>query len=89
MADVGIREIKNSLSHYLGRVKKGETFIITDRGVPVARLLPIQVDVPEGINAMLQAGQVSWGGSKPRGSVCRPRLQGGKTLAAVVAEDRR
>lgn len=37
-AEVGIRELKNSLSKYIDRVRAGEEVIVTDRGRPVARL---------------------------------------------------
>ena len=36
-----VTEAKNRLSSLLDRVKAGERIIITDRGVPVARLEPI------------------------------------------------
>ena len=35
---VGIRDLKNKLSHYLEAAQKGDAVIITDRGVPVAIL---------------------------------------------------
>jgi prevent-host-death family protein len=35
-----VTEAKNHLSSLLDRVKAGETVLITDRGVPVARLEP-------------------------------------------------
>ena len=35
---VGIRELKNKLTHYLETAKRGDAVIITDRGVPVAIL---------------------------------------------------
>ncbi len=33
---VGIRDLKNKLTHYLEMAKRGHTVIITDRGAPVA-----------------------------------------------------
>jgi len=33
---VGIRDLKNRLAYYLGKVKKGNNIIVTDRGMPVA-----------------------------------------------------
>ncbi len=36
--EVGIRDLKNSLSRYIERVRQGEEVIVTDRGRPVARL---------------------------------------------------
>jgi prevent-host-death family protein len=38
MQQVGIRELKNRLTHYIGEVKKGENVVVTDRGRPVAIL---------------------------------------------------
>lgn len=41
MADVGIRELRDHLSRYLERVQAGEELTVTDRGRPIARLVPI------------------------------------------------
>lgn len=38
---VGVRELRQNLSVYLRRVRKGETFEVTERGQPVARLTPL------------------------------------------------
>ncbi len=40
MKTVGSRKLKNRLGRYLGMVGRGETIIVTDRGKPVARLVP-------------------------------------------------
>jgi len=39
----GIAELKAKLSEYLLRVKAGEEVLVTDRGRPIARLVPIGV----------------------------------------------
>ena len=39
--DVGIRELKQRLSHYLDLAQRGETIRVTDRGVPKAVLSPV------------------------------------------------
>jgi prevent-host-death family protein len=41
MKKANIAEIKNRLSHYLDRVKKGETVLVLERSTPVARIVPI------------------------------------------------
>ena len=41
MSTVGVRELKNRLTHYLQLTKKGEEVIVTERGVPIALLQPI------------------------------------------------
>jgi prevent-host-death family protein len=40
MTKVGVRELRQNLSKYLTEVKKGETLVVTERGVEVARLVP-------------------------------------------------
>lgn len=41
MKTAAVSELKARLSKYLDRVKAGDEILITDRGNPVARLLPI------------------------------------------------
>jgi prevent-host-death family protein len=41
MERVGVRELRQNLSVYLRRVKRGERLEVTERGSPVARLEPI------------------------------------------------
>ena len=41
MASIGIRELRQQASKYLRRVERGETIEVTDRGRPVALLVPI------------------------------------------------
>jgi prevent-host-death family protein len=38
--EVGIRELKAKLSEHVQRAAEGETIVVTDRGRPVARLVP-------------------------------------------------
>ena len=41
MERVGVRELRQNLSVYLRRVRRGETLEVTERGRPVAVLQPI------------------------------------------------
>lgn len=41
MAEAGVRDLRDHLSRYLERVKAGEELTVTDRGQPVARLVPV------------------------------------------------
>lgn len=85
---VSIRELKSRLSHYLRLARAGESVVITDRGVPVGRLVPIEPDVQARLAALRAAGVVQWSGRRlaPR----RPtiRLAPGKTAADLIVEDR-
>ncbi len=44
MDRIGVRELRQHASRYLDRVAHGETLEVTDRGRPVARLVPITSD---------------------------------------------
>ena len=41
MEQIGVRELRQHASRWLRRVAEGETYEITVRGVPVARLSPL------------------------------------------------
>lgn len=41
MERIGVRELRQNASRYLARVAAGEDFQITDRGTPVALLVPV------------------------------------------------
>ena len=45
MDRIGVRELRQHASRYLDRVAHGESLEVTDRGRPVARLVPITSDV--------------------------------------------
>ncbi len=39
--DVGIRELRDSLSRHLAEVRSGHTVTVTDHGQPIARIVPV------------------------------------------------
>ena len=91
--EVSIREMKNHLSKYLRLARAGKHVVITDRGAPVARLLPIgedaatEADIAARINALpwVRPGQ----GDKPKGLRKGIRLRGkGPSAAEIVLRDR-
>lgn len=53
MERIGVRELRQHASRWLRRVAEGETYEITVRGVPVARLSPVAP--PEGVLERLAA----------------------------------
>ena len=44
MDRIGVRELRQHASRYLERVAHGESLEVTDRGRPVARLVPVATD---------------------------------------------
>lgn len=57
MTDVGVRELRDSLSRHLASVRKGHTITVTDHGRPVARLVP--VGVPTKLEQLIAEGKVT------------------------------
>jgi prevent-host-death family protein len=55
MKTIGVRELRQHASRYLEEVAAGESIEITDRGRPVARLVPITGDPWEDL---INAGEV-------------------------------
>ena len=75
MESAGVADLKARLSEYLARVKSGEEVLVTDRGRPVARLVPVGVETAPNdetetarLKAMEREGLVRLGsGSLPEG----------------------
>lgn len=84
----GVRELKGRLSSYLRRVKKGGTVLVTERGKPVARIVPVSEPPEERLAVLRQAGVLAWNG-QPLGRV-RPvmRVRGKPDVASLLVEDR-
>jgi prevent-host-death family protein len=55
MKRVGVRELRQQASRLLVRVAAGESFEVTDRGRPVALLVP--VPAKQGLDALVAAGR--------------------------------
>ena len=55
---VGIRELRQEASKILARVEEGEEFMVTDRGVPVARLIPFSKSPEDYYDEMVAAGEI-------------------------------
>jgi prevent-host-death family protein len=85
---VGIRELKARLSTYLRQVKGGRTVIITERGEPVARIVPMSQPLDAQLEAMQQAGLIAWNGKKLPPLAPVARAKGDRTIAELLLEDR-
>ncbi len=88
MTEVGIRALKDQLSRYLKRARRGERIVVTDRGEPIAVLSSVgESDASRSAWGMVETGVARWNGGKPRGSSNPPRIRG-KTTAEMILEDR-
>lgn len=93
MSAVGIKDLKNRLTSYLRRTKKGEEVIVTERGKPIAVIQPIQsVSQPASLEArlakMAAQGLITLPTRKPLKKIRRVRISG-KAVSQVIIEDRR
>jgi prevent-host-death family protein len=76
MKNARISELRDKLSEYLARVRKGETVIVYDRDTPIARIDPIAPapdDWPEWIRE-----------AERRGIVTPPKIRDGARLPDPV-----
>lgn len=88
--NVGTKELKNRLSHYLRCVRQGEIVRVTDRGEVVAELRPVQRpegDDDRGLQALEALGLVTVGSGR-FGDFSPVRARRGKRASGVVIEDR-
>jgi prevent-host-death family protein len=75
-------------SEYLRRVKARETVVITERGQPVGRIVPVALPLEECLQAMAQAGLLLWSGKKLAPLAPVTRTRGERTVAELLVEDR-
>lgn len=85
---VGVRELKARLSHYLDQVEAGATLVITVRGRPVGRIVPIVRSLNERIQKLIDSGFMQWNGQKLRYREPVARTRGDRTVADLLIEDR-
>lgn len=67
MEAIGVRELRRDASRWLARVRAGETFLVTDRGRPIARLSPLAE--PTGYDALCADGRIAPGSGQPSAEV--------------------
>lgn len=93
MGTVGVRELKNRLTHYLARAKRGEEVVVTERGKPVAIIQSLETaERPTSMEARLAKLAASSLVSLPAGKrlrrVQRVRIVG-VPVSRTILEDRR
>ena len=88
MKTAAISALKASLSEYLAGVKAGEEIIVTDRGKPIAKLMPLQpgkTEMPDELRSLERAGIVRIGTGKiPDFFWDEPRVKDKQSLARMA-----
>ena len=94
MKTTTITEAKNGLSALIDRVRSGESVLILDRGVPVARLEPVAAfpDPTGRLRRLERAGVIRVGNAPPPLDLLRtpapPLAPGASAVQALLAERR-
>jgi prevent-host-death family protein len=92
MKTVAVAELKAALSKYLSAVKAGEEVLVTDRGKPIAKMIPLapgDIDVPDQLLTLERAGLAVIGRKRlPKDfwTLARPRVAGHEAVQAVIDE---
>jgi len=93
MHTVGVKELKNRLTHYLRRTKQGEEIVVTERGTPVALIHPITgavkaVSVEGKLASLAAQGAVTLPTQKPLARIRLVKVSG-KPISKLILEERR
>ncbi len=86
--DVAVSELRANLKTYVDRARSGERVVVTERGVPVARLVPVDA---EGLIERLEREGVLTRAKTANRPVARKarRVKATGPVAELVAEQRR
>lgn len=85
--DVAVTDLRTHLSHWIAQVRDGHEIVVTDRGVPVARMLGLTTTTT--LEQLTEQGVIS----KPRRTnrppaAARRRPPAARSISAIVSEQR-
>jgi prevent-host-death family protein len=83
---IGIRELRQNASLWVAKAKAGRTIQITDRGRPVARLVPL-TPIDQARDKLIAEDQLI-PASAPRVPLSTADLIGGPSLTSILDEQR-
>ena len=94
MDQIGVRELRQNASKYLDRVKQGESIEVTERGVPVAVIGPVQTVKKSRVQELIDEGRMTpgrgdfaaWLGANPPAPI-DPNYSG-PSIAQILDEQR-
>ena len=85
---VSVSELKANLSRYLREVRRGGELQVTDRGTPVARLVPPAEPEDEHLSRLIKLGVLRAGQGDAAAVLDEPALQIPTSLTDALAEER-
>ena len=93
MKTVGSREFKNRMGRYIKAVRQGQSLLLTDRGKPVAKVVPpdpepaSEPSLMDVLKRLESEGKIRLA-KRPLGKF-RPIPSRGKSASEMILEDRR
>ena len=97
MRTAGVAELKAKLSEHLALVKRGEEVLVTERGRPIARLVPVKpAETDEGARILRLAAkglvrlpERPWRPGELEAFLSRPKVRVPEgTVARLIGEER-
>ncbi len=96
MQTVGMRQLKDHLAEYLRAVRHGDVVLVTVRGEPTARLVPVSVgrktalplEIETRMWELAAEGFLVWNGGGIRIPEPVSSIQGPTLLSDLIVEDR-
>jgi len=89
MRTAGVVDLKSRLSSYLKQVKAGREILITERGLPIAKLVPLGAEPEARRRRLGEGGVIQLGRGRIRKMLCSPpegSMVGEGVLAELLAE---
>ena len=86
--DVAVSELRAHLSDYLDRAREGDEIVVTDRGVPIARLTGLTATAT--LERLAADGVIARAAAAPRPTAAgQPRPRPRQPVADLVSDQRR
>ena len=85
---MNVTDLRAHLSDWLLRVREGEEVLVTERGIPVARL--IGLETTQTLERLTDLGHITRPASTTRPTATgRPRPRPKRPIAEIISEQRR
>lgn len=66
METIAIEDLRERLTEFLERARRGERFVLTENGEAIAELTPLDRQ-RLAIEQLVREGKLQWSGGKPKG----------------------
>ena len=85
--DVAVTDFRANLRHWLDQVRDGKEVVVTERGIPVAKILGMETSAI--IESLVQQGKISRPSSQSRPvATGRARPRSRQSVSDLVSEQR-